>query len=167
MVDVSGNVKKRERRDSNNNNNNDNYSNGGIGWNNGSINNRSMTPQEQEAFKRGVMLAFVTTTVQEAVKQSFQRYPYLKGIDTQPHVVASKIIMNTFKRLNRPIPTMEEAAMNVEIIKDVGKELLAMTMSEMGYNTNPNSNNNTDKYTYNNKKRKKLQFTEEEKKKLR
>ncbi len=94
-----------------------------------------MTPQEAEAFRRGVMLAFVTATIQNAVKETFKRYPHLVTMDTRPNEVANKLIFSIYTRLGKQMPTLEEAVLNVNIMKDVGKELLAMRMEEMGFST--------------------------------
>lgn len=89
-----------------------------------------MTPKETEAFKRGIMLAFVTTTVRDAVQNAFKSYPDFQGMKIDKNEVASKIIYRTYMRLGISPPTMEEAIINVETIRLVGDEMTKLTLSQ-------------------------------------
>jgi hypothetical protein len=89
-----------------------------------------MNSAEIEAFRRGVTLAYVSTTVREALAQVFKHYPK----DTEhltvlnPSEIASKIIINIYTHMNLPIPTMEEAMINAETIDRVGNDLISMNL---------------------------------------
>jgi hypothetical protein len=91
-----------------------------------------MNSAETEAFRRGVTLSCVYSTVREAVIQVFKRYPkdveHLSMLD--PSEIATKIIINIYHHLNMPVPTMEEAIINIETINAVESELLNLNLAQ-------------------------------------
>ena len=90
--------------------------------------NNNMTPSEVEAFKRGIMIAFVTTAVREAVHNVFRTFPDFQGMrEINQNELAARIIYRTYLRLNIHPPTMEESIINVDTIKTVGKEIADLT----------------------------------------
>jgi len=56
----------------------------------------------------------------------FKKYPALRDANTKPNQIASNILFNTFMRMRQPLPTMEEAMINVDTMMYVLKEMERM-----------------------------------------
>lgn len=92
-----------------------------------------LNPQELEAFKRGIILSFISMTVRGSIHKAFMETPDPEGVRGDANEIASRIIITVFKRLNIPTPTMEEAVVNLDVIREVGDVLTTMKISEQDF----------------------------------
>jgi hypothetical protein len=87
-----------------------------------------MTAKEQEIFRRGAMIAFVTTHVEMGVMDVFKKTPALKNINgISPQLVVGNYIISLFRKMGEPMPTMEEAMLNVDMMRKTGKQIADIT----------------------------------------
>lgn len=130
-----------------------------------SSNSNNMTPKEQETFRRGVMIAFITTQVEMGVADVFKKNPALKNLSgIAPNIIVGNYIVSLFRKMNVPVPSMEEAMINVDTMKRTAKQISDITKDKNFFITNFGAIGTHTPNTQN--KDKKIEFTDKQKEEL-
>lgn len=142
----------------------------------------NLSPSELRAYhrglKRGMNIAYVTFTVQDATITAYNKFPQMRLLRPDPALVSKEFVMAIFRQMYQIPPTPQEISLYELTTKESGLQILNFLVSMKSGLQNSNKNNKpvgtpvepTEKLPYDKEKAKKykaFELSREDKEELR